>query len=44
MTLKNITLTRKEWNLIAKNRGIEEPQMMSTEELLDTLYIYDIKH
>ena len=36
MTLKNILFTRKEYNLIAKNRGIKEPQKMSTEELLDT--------
>ena len=26
MTSKNIELTRKEYNLIAKNRGIQEPQ------------------
>ena len=43
MTSKNITLTRKEYNLIAKSRGIKEPQKMSTEELLNTLYRYDIK-
>ena len=43
MTSKIITLTRKEYGLIAKNRGIKEPQKMSTEELLDTLYRYDIK-
>ena len=30
MALKNIELTRKEYNLIAKNRGIQEPQNMST--------------
>ena len=36
-------LTRKEYNLIAKNKGIKEPQKMSTEELLNTLYRYDIK-
>ena len=43
MTSKIITLTRKEYGLIAKNRGIKEPQKMSTEELLNTLYRYDIK-
>ena len=37
MASKNIELTRKEYNLIAKNRGIQEPQNMSTEELLNTL-------
>ena len=43
MTSKNLTLTRKEYNLIAKSRGIKEPQKMSTEELLDTLSRYDSK-
>ena len=37
MTSKNIELTRKEYDLIEKNRGIQEPQNMSTEELLNTL-------
>ena len=41
MTLKNIKLTRKEYYLIAKNRGIQEPQKMSTEDLLNTLNRYD---
>ena len=41
MTLSNIVLTRKEYNLIAKNIGIKEPQKMSTEELLNTLSRYD---
>ena len=40
---KNIELTRKEYNLIAKNRGIQEPWNMSTEELLNTLSRYDSK-
>ena len=44
MTLKSITLTRKEYDLIAKNRGIIEPQNMSTEELLNTLSRYDSRH
>ena len=43
MTSKIIMLTRKEYGLIAKNKGIKEPQKMSTEELLNTLYRYDIK-
>ena len=43
MTSKIIELTRKEYNLIAKNRGIKEPQNMSTEELLNTLSRYDSK-
>ena len=36
-----VELTKEEYNLIAKNRGIEEPQNMSTEELLNTLSRYD---
>ena len=31
MTSKIVMLTRKEYDLIAKNRGIKEPQNMSTE-------------
>ena len=42
MTSKIIKFTRKEYDL-AKNRGIKEPQNMSTEELLDTLSRYDSK-
>ena len=34
-------LTRKEHNLIAKNRGIIEPQKLSTQELIDTFSRYD---
>ena len=34
-------LTRKEYNPIAKNRGIIEPQKMSTQELRDILSRYD---
>ena len=41
MTSKIVTLTKKEYDLIAKNRGIREPQIMSTEELLNTLSRYD---
>ena len=43
MTSKYIELTRKEYNLIAKSRGIQELQNMSTEELLNTLSRYDSK-
>ena len=41
MTLKDIQLTREEYNPIAKNRCIQELQNMSTEELLNTLSRYD---
>ena len=41
MSSKIIEFTRKEYDLIAKNRGIKEPQNMSTEELLNTLSRYD---
>ena len=34
-------LTRKEYNPIAKNRGIIELQKMSTQELIDILSRYD---
>ena len=43
MTLKNIVFRRKEYDIIAKNRGIKEPQKISTKELLDTLSRYDNK-
>ena len=38
---KMVELTRKEYNIIVKNRGITEPQNMSTQELLNTLSRYD---
>ena len=38
---KIVELTRKECNIIAKNRGIIEPQNMSTQELINTLSRYD---
>ena len=41
MTSKNIELSRKEYNLIAENRGIQKPQKMSTKDLLNTLSRYD---
>ena len=43
MTLSNIVFTRKEYNIITRNRGIKEPQNMSTEELLNALSRYDSK-
>ena len=43
MTSENIEFTRKEYDLFAKNRGIKEPQKMSTEEQLNTLGRYDSK-
>ena len=36
-----VELTRKEYIIIAKNRGIIEPKKMSTQELLNTLSRYD---
>ena len=39
----NINLTRKEYDVIAKSRGIQKPQDMSTEELLNALSRYDSK-
>ena len=39
----NIVFTRKEYDLIAKNRGIKEPHKMSIEELLGALSRYDSK-
>ena len=38
-----IEFTKKELNLVAKNRCIKKPQNMSTIELLDTLGRYDTK-
>ena len=43
MSSKIIQFTSKEYNLIAKKRGIKGPQIMSTEQLLDTLSRYDSK-
>ena len=43
MTSKIIKLTRKEYDLIAKTRGIKEPQNMSTDELLHALSRCDSK-
>ena len=43
MTLLNILFTRKEYDIIARSRGIKEPQNMVTEELLNALSRYDSK-
>ena len=43
MAANNIAITRKECDIIAKNRGIQRPQDMSSEELLNTLSRYDSK-
>ena len=43
MTLSNIVFTRKEYDIIARSRGIKEPQNMSTEELLNAVSRYDSK-
>ena len=38
-----VEFTRKEYDIIARNRGIQNPQDISTEELLNTLNRYDAK-
>ena len=43
MSATNVKITRKEYDIIAKNRGIQNPQDMPTEELLNTLSRYDSK-
>ena len=43
MAANNIVITRKEDDIIAKSRGIQKPQDMSSEELLNTLSRYDSK-
>ena len=43
MTSKIIEFTGKEYDLIAKNRGVKEPQNLSTEGLIDTIIRYGIK-
>ena len=37
-----VEFTRKEYNIIVKNRGIIEPQNMTAQELINTLSRYDI--
>ena len=36
-----VELTREEYNIVAKRRGIANPQNMSTKKLLNTLNRYD---
>ena len=36
-----VELTRKEYNIIAKSRGIIEPQNITTQELINTLTRYE---
>ena len=36
-----VEITRKEYNIIVKKRGIIEPKKMSTQELLNALSRYD---
>ena len=43
MAANNIAITQKEYDIIAKSRGIQNPQNMSTEELLNTLSRYDVR-
>ena len=38
-----VELTREEYNLFAKRKGIKEPQNMSTKKLLNTPNMYDSK-
>ena len=39
-----LKITRKEYNLIAEQRGMKDSQNMSEEVLLNTLIRYDSKH
>ena len=41
MTSSNVVFTKKEYHLVARKKGIKEPQNMSTEELLNALSRYD---
>ena len=43
MNLNDIKNTRKELNIIAKNRGIEDPHKISTNDLMNTLIRHDKK-
>ena len=43
MAANNIAITQKEYDIIAKSRGIQKPHDMSTEELLNTFSRYDSK-
>ena len=43
MTSKNIEITRKEYDIIAKSRGIKNPQDLSAEDLINALSRYDSK-
>ena len=36
-----VELTRKEYNIIAKSRGIIEPQNITTQELINTVTRYE---
>ena len=43
MDTKNIIITRQEYDIIAKSRGIQNPQDMSDEELPNAFSRYDSK-
>ena len=43
MNLNDIKITRKELNIIPKNRGIEDPHKISTNDLMNTLIRHDKK-
>ena len=40
MSSKYAKIARKELNIIAKKKGIKEPYMISTEDLIDTINRY----
>ena len=39
-----VELTREEYNITVKNRGIIQPQKMSAQELLSTINRYESRH
>ena len=43
MSSKYTKITRKKLNIIAKKKGIKEPYMTSTEDLIDIIHRYDSK-
>ena len=43
MSTKYTQITKKELNLTAKNKGIKEPQKMSTKDLIDAISRYNSK-
>ena len=39
-----VEFTRKEFNIIAKNRGIQNPEDMSFEDFINAFSRYNVKH